>query len=64
MIDFDLPHQSEEHYCLDDVHWRTLASLPFLDVEHSTHSFYRAFYFPGTSDLHNTYGQYCLLKRK
>ena len=64
MVDLDLPHQAEQRYCTDTEHWTTLAMLPFLDAEHSTSSFYRAFYFPGSSDLYNAYGQYCLLKRK
>jgi len=64
MIDLDLPYQNEDHYCLDSDTWQTLALYPFLDVERSTSAFFRAFYFPGRSDLHNAYGQYCLLRRR
>jgi len=63
MVDLDLTHQVEPHYCKESETWEPLAILPFLDPEHSTSSFYRAFYFPGPSDLHNSYGDYCLLRR-
>ena len=64
LLDLDLSHQEEAHYCLDHETWQTLALLSFLDVEKSPSAFYRAFYVPGKSDLYNTYGQYCLLRRR
>ena len=63
IIDLDLPHQLEPHYN-NSPDWQVLVAWPFLDAENSSSPFYRAFYVPGKSELHNSFGQYCLLKRR
>ncbi|EJC98743.1 asparagine-linked glycosylation 9 protein isoform a [Fomitiporia mediterranea MF3/22] len=69
LIDLDSPnHPSssphEPRYAIDDEHWQRMYCAPFLDSAHSP-LLTRAIWLPGKWwQTLNSYGDYCLLKRK